>query len=479
MACIVHSALDCLPVQKKRVYDASNYRGVHMTAQFAKILERFVGLAFLPTLACEISVGPNQFAYLKQRGARDALAYLVLSWLAAFREKASIALYMSDVSGAFDRVSSGRLLAKLRAQGMPQDLLSIIASWLRKREAQVVVGGVQSTTITLENQVFQGTVWGPSLWNTFYADSSDAIRKCSFEEIVFADDLNAWRKYEAGIKHDDMKQAMWKCQDELHKWGNANQVKFDAGKEHQLILNRHSPHGDGFALLGVDFDTKVLMSSAVHDLARKCQWKIKTILQTGRFKTGADLVNLYKAQVLSFIEYRTAAIYRACNSSHEELQHVQDKILVAAGLSAVEALCNFRLAPLSVRRDIALLGLIHRTVLGHGPKQFQEFFVRDEHVTREGSGKHGYQLRPLALHESDFRLPGSRPAAYIEHSAFGLIIIYNKLPRRIVEASTTVSAFQSALQDLVFQRALTGCDDWELTLSPRMPSRRHPLNSIY
>ena len=146
--------------KKKSVFDASNYRGVHMTAQFAKVLERFVGLVFLPTLACEISVGPNQFAYLKQRGARDALGYLVLSWLAAFREKASIALYMSDVSGAFDRVSSGKLVAKLRARGMPQDLLSIIASWLRKREAQVVVGGAKSKTMTLDNQVFQGTVWG-------------------------------------------------------------------------------------------------------------------------------------------------------------------------------------------------------------------------------------------------------------------------------------------------------------------------------
>ena len=57
-----------------------------MTAQFAKVLVRFVGLVFLPTLACEISVGPNQFAYIKQRGARDALAYLFLSWLAALRE---------------------------------------------------------------------------------------------------------------------------------------------------------------------------------------------------------------------------------------------------------------------------------------------------------------------------------------------------------------------------------------------------------
>ena len=167
-----------------------------------------------------------------------------------------------------------------------------------------------------------------------------------------------------------MKQDMGKCQEELHKWGVANQVKFDAGKEHKIILSRCNPHGDSFTLLGVNCDTKLIMSDTVHNLANNCRWKVKAILRTGRFNTGADLVNLYKAQVLSFIEYRTVAIYHAYNSSHEELLHVR-QILLAAGLSAVEALCNFRLAPLSVRRDIALLGLIHRTVLRRGPKQFQ------------------------------------------------------------------------------------------------------------
>ena len=39
----------------------------------------------------------------------------------------------------------------------------------------------------------------------------------------------------------------------------------------------------------------------------------------------------------------------------------------------VTALINFHLAPLSTRRDIAMLGLIHRTVLSKGPKQFTSF----------------------------------------------------------------------------------------------------------
>ena len=466
--------------KKKSVFNPSNYRGVHMTAQFAKVLERFVGLIFLPQLSCEVSIGPNQFAYIKGRGARDALAYLVLSWLKAFQEKAPIALYMSDVSGAFDRVSASRLLQKLKARGMPEDLVALIGSWLRSRSAEVVVGGCHSTKLCLENMVYQGTVWGPSLWNAFYGDARQAVRACQFMEIIFADDLNAWRKYDAGTNHETMQTDMKLCQDELHKWGAANQVVFDPAKEGRFILHRKCPQGDDFELLGVRFDCKLIMSESVYSLAKDCRWKLKAILRTGRFNTGADLVNLYKAQVLSILEYRTVAIYHACNTSLEELQRMQDKLLEASGFaSAVEAMEGVKLAPLRVRRDIAMLGLIHRAVLGKGPAQFREFFKPDELVRREGRGKHRLHLKLLPLHWSDFALPGSRPAAYVEQSAHGLIRVYNKLPVNIVERCSCVSSFQKSLQELVLRRAQAGHGDWELTLSPRVSSCHHPLDDIW
>jgi hypothetical protein len=438
-----------------------------MTAQFAKILERFIGLAFRPTLSCEKSIGSNQFAYSKGRGARDALAYLVLSWLEAFRQKASIALYMSDVSGAFDRVSAQRLLDKLQSREVPHDLLRVLRSWLRKRSAGVIVGGVSSQQMSLENMVFQGTVWGPDLWNVFYADARHAIRKHSFEEIVFADDLNAWQKFEAGTSAGTMLTAMSGCQKEVHDWGDANQVTFDAAKEHMLILNRQRPHGGGFKLLGVDFDCKLVMSDAVYDLVTQCRWKLKAILRTRRFNSGEGLINLYKAQILSFIEYRTAAIYHACSTALAELDSVQSKVLEAAGVTEVEALLSLRLAPLAARRDMALLGLMHRTMLGKGPPHFKRFFKLDEQACQNQMGRHRLQVKELEAHWSDFALPGSRPAAYIEHSMFGLVRVYNSLPAEIVEASLHVSAFQAGLQDVLRSRASAGISGWQYSFSPR------------
>ena len=137
--------------KKKEVFNPKNYRGVHMTPQVAKVMERFVGSLFLPSLSSEVSIGENQFAYCKQRGSRDALLYLVLCWLHSFLGKDRVALYCSDVSSAFDKVSAPRLLRKLATRGMPADILAVIKPWLRDRRGKVVVPGAHSEDVVLQN----------------------------------------------------------------------------------------------------------------------------------------------------------------------------------------------------------------------------------------------------------------------------------------------------------------------------------------
>ena len=218
------------------------------------------------------------------------------------------------------------------------------------------------------------------------------------------------------------------------------------------------------------------MSDAVHDLATACRWKLRSILRTRKFNNGTQLVQLYKAQLLSDIEYRTAAIYHACQSSLDELDGVQNKLLEAAGMTPVDALNACRLAPLSSRSDMALLGLIHRTVLGKGPRQSTAFFRPDLVARQNGRGMHRLQLIEYASgHASDYALPGSRPANYIAHSMFGLVAVYNRLPAYIVEGCGSVSTFQAALQQMLGAWVNAGVWNWESAFSPRVPWHRHLL----
>ena len=62
---------------------------------------------------------------------------------------------------------------------------------------------------------------------------------------------------------------------------------------------------------------------------------------------------------------------------------------------------DYGLAPLRVRRDFALLGLIHRTVLGGGVRHFDEFFYHSGAAPPAGNWeKHNHQLRDYGDDES-------------------------------------------------------------------------------
>ena len=175
------------------------YRGVHLTAQMSKVIERLVKMMLDPYLERTLAYGENQFAYRKERGARDALALLIIEWIIILNDRGKVAIYCSDVAGAFDRVDSKRLIDKLRKKGVHETLVRLIQSWLRQRKAQVVVGGEASDEFILRNMIYQGTVLGPLLWNAFFEDASIAIKKSGFKETKFADDLQAYRGYEKNV----------------------------------------------------------------------------------------------------------------------------------------------------------------------------------------------------------------------------------------------------------------------------------------
>ena len=101
--------------------------------------------------------------------------------------------------------------------------------------------------------------------------------------------------------------------------------------------------------------------------------------------------------MLPHLETTTPAVYHCTGGVLEELDRVQRRFLKAAGLTEEEALQEHNLAPLQTRRDVAMLGVIHRTVLKRGAPQFQNWFFFDtrpkhSYPTRLRTGLHSKQL---------------------------------------------------------------------------------------
>ena len=104
-------------------------------------------------------------------------------------------MYCSDVQGALDKVDAELLISKLTSSSLDSCILVALSSWLREHSSFVIANGKRSRPIGLRNMVFQGTVWGFTLWNAFFGDCGFVIRACGFDLVVYAGDLNAFKFY--------------------------------------------------------------------------------------------------------------------------------------------------------------------------------------------------------------------------------------------------------------------------------------------
>ena len=141
---------------------------------------------------------------------------------------------------------------------------------------------------------------------------------------------------------------------------------------------------------------------------------------------------------------------------------MQTRFLRAVGFYEEEALVNFRLAPLCMRRGIAILGFLHRVVLGLTSTQVAQLFpmaapssIVSDQISAHVRGLARRQNKQIA---DKVTSPSSEQ---FKRSIFGMVQCYNALLQFSVDAQT-VSRFQSRLQRAVMSQINTGqCANWQ------------------
>ena len=162
-------------IYKKKVFFASNYRGVHLTVQMLKVAERLL----LPTLETHIShtvaLGPKQFAYTKGRSARGLLT--------GYGRETSGETPMQRSSPCLSRSGGVPAAATIRSGGRGRPTIGQDAS------QEHGVSGPRSWTHTLE---------------PFLRGRPAFYHEAGFMAIVCADDLNGFREFEHSASVDSV-----------------------------------------------------------------------------------------------------------------------------------------------------------------------------------------------------------------------------------------------------------------------------------
>ena len=113
-----------------------------------------------------------------------------------------------DFQKAFNKVSHQRLLLKLKAHGIGNDVINWIVEWLTHRRQRVIVGGEISNWKSVLSGVPQGSVLGTIF---FLNDLEDDI---SSKILKSADDTKVFRK----VTNVTDKQSLQNDLDKLVKW---------------------------------------------------------------------------------------------------------------------------------------------------------------------------------------------------------------------------------------------------------------------
>ena len=164
------------------------------------------------------------------------------------------------------------------------------------------------------------------------------------------------------------------CQQKAHEWGSYNRVEFDPGKKAFVILHPSIGEGDDFRLLGLITDCRLKMQAAVDALLKKARPKAQALMRTRSYYDLEEMMLQYKTHILGILESVTAGIYHAGVSILAPLDRLQTTFVHNFNIDVTEAFMRYNLAPLALRRDIAMLGFLHKCNMPDAPADMKRLF---------------------------------------------------------------------------------------------------------
>ena len=137
----------------------------------------------------------------------------------------------------------------------------------------------------------------------------------------------------------------------------------------------------------------------------------------------------------------------------EKIDDAHHRFLRDLQVTSSDAFINHAFAPPSLRRNIGILGLLHKRVLGKCHPSFDRLLPwwNSKFSNPRGRG-HNKQLYGHWVEISHHQ-------AIFHRSIFGMVDVYNDLPQGVVDSSS-VSAFQSSLTHVVRTRCQLRGADW-------------------
>ena len=305
---------EVVPIFKKgRRSEPGNYRPVSLTVTVGKLLERIVRKQMVNYIESNKLLSNSQHGFRSGRSPQTNLIEYLNNTTKWLDEGKSFDVLYLDFSKAFDVVSHGRLMVKLRMFGIDGKLLRWLEDWLKGRKQRVRVEGRYSDWEEVLSSVVQGSVLGGILFDLFIDDIDMALILALIWK--FADDS----KIAKIIENDEDGRTMQKIIDNLAEWAKKWEMSFNVSKCKVLHMGSRNPRNEytlnGVKLesaeeekdLGVWISTSLKPTKQCATAARTANFAMGQLLRSFHYRKKSNLIPLYKTFVRPRLEFAAAA----------------------------------------------------------------------------------------------------------------------------------------------------------------------------
>lgn len=431
-----------------------NYRPISLSSCFSKLFESIINRKILSFLERNLLLSDNQFGFRRNRSTADLLSYVTSLWNSHLDKLGESLVVALDISKAFDRVDHSILISKLHLIGLPNNLCSLIGSFLHKRDFSVAIDGASSSSHFISSGVPQGCILSPTLFLIFINDLMSSTKNSL---LCFADDSTLHSSFESdksSISSDVLSNLRVSCMSSVSEdlssiasWGSTNDVVFNATKSQCLLISRrkgYSPSLDfhdsripltnSVNILGVQISSDLSWSKHLLTVRRNASRRLGILLRCKSFFSPSQRLILYKALVRPSMEY-CCHLWAGASKTHlsplDSIQARAIRFIDDASLSST-------LTSLAHRRDVAGLSLMYRYVHASCANNLASMisFSSEPSFTSRSS---------IDLHPLQLQLPKCRTSHFSNSFLVRFSKNFNSLPKSVFPVDYNLDFFKKSV----------------------------------